>query len=206
MISVGKWWFYAPNDERESWCFLTLKIDRSVQELGGKILGWQVGYGNPKKMTRIVGEEATGCESEREVLEKILEEIRFCSYRGIKLITFNQEILSGIRTKILLLELNRSFHGVSHVCISDLLRNYFSGLDMSKTTKGNAYEVLASIQPNEGLDDSLYLNSPNELNLIEKTKTGSISNILKREVIALWRLFLKIGPLVSRDSIKGDFI
>ncbi len=120
---IGNRWFCEPDDERESWCFLVL--NRGNPE-SSSITGWHVGYGNPKKTTRTLSSSPS---SEEEIIRELLEEIYHCRREGILVITVKRETMPALRSRVLLLGLEGvSLRGVKHVCIEELLDEYFLDL------------------------------------------------------------------------------
>ena len=118
-------WFCEPNDYRESWCFL--KIYQTQIKNESIISGWELGYGNPNQLTRIIKNENI---DEKEIIRALFKEIFFCRKNKIKLITYEQSI-PLLRSRVLFLKMQEiSLKGISFICILNLLKQYFSINDM----------------------------------------------------------------------------
>ena len=110
-------WFCEPNEQRESWCFLFLKVNHFV------IDGWEVGYGNPTMLVRKVANRKS---RERELIKELLQELYHCRRENIMLITYAYSALPTLRTRIILLNLKDAcLHGIKYISIEKLLEEYF---------------------------------------------------------------------------------
>ncbi|KXB08200.1 hypothetical protein AKJ58_00600 [candidate division MSBL1 archaeon SCGC-AAA385D11] len=161
-------WFCEPNDERESWCFLILEQRNS--EGDGSITGWQIGYGNPKKMTRTLSSSGS---SEEEIIQGLLDEIYYCRREGILMITAERDSVPALRTHILLLGMEEaSFRGVEYVCIDRLLEEHFLGLGDLDGSSGRSILELGE-------------------------RIGIVEDCEETELLR--RIFLRIGPLLPKS-------
>jgi hypothetical protein len=173
-VMIGGKWFSKPDDGRESWCFLILRLDGSRGNQEKTVVGWQAGYGNPRKITRILD---SGESDERETIKKLLAEIQSCRRRGVTLITLEAEFLPALRTRALLLGLNQAgLQAVRHLCVKELLKEYFLGIEL------------------KDLSDALAI-----LKFID---VGTEKSDLQ-EVQVLWKLFSAIGPLLPKSCFRG---
>lgn len=66
---LGNKWFCESDDERKSWCFLLVELNGG--NAGCEIAGWQIGYGNPKKMVKTVEKSGGG---EEETIKTLVED------------------------------------------------------------------------------------------------------------------------------------
>lgn len=173
-VMIGGKWFSKPDDERESWCFLILRLDSSEGDREKSIIGWQAGYGNPRKITRILNDDGS---DEMETVKKLLAEMQSCRRGGVTLITLDAEFLPALRTCALLLGLNGAgLQAVRHLCVKELLEKYFLGVRLGDLSGARA--ILKLIDPSIETDDL-------------------------QEVQVLWRLFLAIGPLLPKACFRG---
>jgi len=114
-------WFCEPNEERETWCFLTLQ----TKDLKGQLTldGWTIGYGNPNTIHREIHSNG---DNEREILEQLFRELYYCRRKGITLVTFGKNILPILRIRTAQRNLkDASFRGIDIICLEDLLETYF---------------------------------------------------------------------------------
>jgi len=111
-------WFCEPDEQRECWCFLFPQLkDNSV------IDGWEIGYGNPSKLTRKIKNKK---QNEEQMIRELLCELYHCRKKCITLITYAYDVLLILRTRIILLNIKDAcFHGIKHICIEKLLEEYF---------------------------------------------------------------------------------
>jgi len=167
-------WFCMPDDDREPWCFLTLELDA-----GKRITGWQAGYGNPRRITRMLGGNES---SEEEIIQRLLrlfEEIRFCRRMGTTLITLGAEDLPALRTRTLLLGLDGAvLRGLKHICIERLLRDHFLGFE-------------------GGVD------LPHARSILKSAESAHVETDGLKEPEVLWRLFLEVGSLLPKVCFRG---
>lgn len=155
-------WFCEPNDLRESWCFLSLDVGGWNE--GSVITSWEIGYANPAKLIRKINCDES---SENKVIGKLLNEIFYCRKNGIKIITYGNNVVPALRTRILVLGLAEvGLHGMDLICIEDLLSKFFL-FDDNSLTGGPTSGVLKKIGVADGSGAEL-----------------------------LWRLFQKICPLI----------
>lgn len=162
-------WFCEPNDQRECWSFLILRLDN--QDRNFEIIGWDIVYANPRKLIRKLKNKKNG---EKEIVNELLHEIYYCRKNNITLITFREDIIPIIRTRILLLNLNdASLRGIKYFSMEKLLKKYFL-FYMSNTS---------TTRP------SVIINKMN------------VSNEKLSDVEMLWKIFLKIGPLLPDGVI-----
>jgi len=157
-------WFCEPNDQRESWCFLFLQMnDHCI------ICRWEVGYGNPTMFVRKVTNRKS---REREIIKELLRELYCCRKEGITLITYRYDVLSMLRTRIILLNIEDvCLRGLNYICIEQLLKEYF-------------------------LSGTLNLSDMPEL-----VKKMNIETSGSSQVQLLWSLFLRIGPMLPSGVI-----
>lgn len=157
-------WFCEPNDQRESWCLLILQVNDHFA-----INGWEIGYGNPKMLLRIISNNKS---REREIIKELLRDLYYCRREGIVLITFRDDVLPMLRTRIILLNIEDvCLRGLNYICIEQLLKEYF----LSGT-----------------------LNSSDMPELVKKM---SIETSGSSQVQLLWSLFLRIGPMLPSGVI-----
>lgn len=115
-------WYAEPNKGREPWVILVLETNR------GRIVGWQMGFGNSQTITRI-SRMRKNVNGEGEVLKELLKEIWDCK-RGERntIITYARGTLPLLRSKILQLDIKgASFGGLQHLCLERLLDQHFGG-------------------------------------------------------------------------------
>ena len=132
-------WFCEPNDARESWCFLSLKVNK--KDVDDVISGWEICYGNPNRVTRMATDTPS---NEKEVIKGLIHEIYYCRKKDIDIITFGNTVIPLLRTRIV-------FHGISDVSlrsvkflsIKKILQDYFFivGEDASKSVYDFAWEM-----------------------------------------------------------------
>lgn len=169
---IGSKWFHEPDDERESWCFLTLEQDCSANS---SIIGWRMGYGNLVKMVRTLENEGS---DEREVILELLEEFSYCRRENITLITDGSDVLQRLRTRILASNVpSVSLKGIRQISIESVLENYFEGV--------NSLKDLASLGVN-----------------IELREENKLDGRTTKNPKLLWRIFLKIGPLLPKGGFR----
>ena len=144
-IMIGKdIWYTEPDNNREPWVIVTLETVK------GRVVGWQVGHGNAVKITRL--KRLRGNSDEKEVLEKLLDEIRDCRREDtITLVTYSPSTLLLLRSRILNHAIkDASFRGLRHLCVGNLLDQYFGG--ERRTTRAGRdskilWEILTKIGP-----------------------------------------------------------
>jgi hypothetical protein len=174
-VMIGGKWFSKPDDDREPWCFIVLRLNSSGEDRGKIVIGWQAGYGNPRKITRILNGDGS---DERETVEKLLAEIQSCRRRGVTLITLDAEFLPALRTRALLLGLKGcGLQAVRHLCVKELLKEYFLGIEPKDLSDARA--ILKLIDADAEVDDL-------------------------QEVQVLWKLFSAIGPLLPKSCFRGS--
>lgn len=165
MKMIDNKWFCEPNEQRESWCFLFLQMnDRCI------ICRWEVGYGNPTMLVRKVTNRKS---REREIIKELLRELYYCREESITLITYGHDVLSMLRTRIILLDIeDTSLHGVKHISIEKLLEEYFL-LDVIKSST-----------------------------MLELASKMNIRQDESNKVQLLWHIFLRIGPMLPTGVIS----
>ncbi|KXB04361.1 hypothetical protein AKJ48_02825, partial [candidate division MSBL1 archaeon SCGC-AAA261O19] len=90
---------------------------------GREIAGWQIGYGNPKKMVKTVEKSGAG---EEETIKTLVEEISRCEKVGAPVITPGRRGTQALRTRLLLLgEKNTPLRRVGFVHVQGLLEEHF---------------------------------------------------------------------------------
>lgn len=133
--------YSEPDSTREPWAFLVVETTPD-----GKISGWQVGYGNSTRITRI--EHSLGGD-ERIILQYLVKEI--CANKRAKiLITRSREVLPLLRSRILQHRARVSFRGLRHVCLEVLLALHFSNIQEITMVAQNPREIwklLISVGP-----------------------------------------------------------
>lgn len=160
-------WFCEPDDQRDSWCFLVLQLE----ERDFVINGWEIGYGNPRKLIRIISSSKS---SEKEIIKELLQEIYYCRRKGIQVITFGTDVLPVLRTRIILLDLKDvSLRGVKHICIEKIIKEYFL----------------------------LYGFNTSISNMLEIARKMNIEMKDLSRVELLHNLFLRIGPMLPDEVI-----
>lgn len=111
--------------------------------------------------------------NEVEILRELVKEINYCRRKQIPVITLRDDIIPKIRTRILYSTLEEaSFQGLENISIESLLRENFVGAD------------LRNRQSVKGLCEELKIETAN-----------------RSETELLREAFLRIGPLVPRDSL-----
>lgn len=142
-MMIGNKWECTPDDDRETWCFLTIELGAAGECNGKPIASWQAGYGNQKRMTRILNSNG---HNEKEIVEELLKEIRFCRHKGTTLITFGADAIPTIRTRILIHRLDgASLQSIKNICLEELLKKYLVGFDKLKDIR----DISAILKPIE---------------------------------------------------------
>lgn len=111
-------WFCEPDDQRESWCFLFLKVSKH-----NIIESWEIGYGNPTTLVRTLVNHKS---KEKEIIKELLRELYYCRKKDVILITYSLDVLPILRTRIILLNIeDASLYRIKHVSVERLLSDYF---------------------------------------------------------------------------------
>lgn len=137
-------WFCELNEQRESWCLLILQVNDHFA-----INGWEIGYGNPSKLVRIIGNSKS---NEKKIIKELLQEIYYCRREGISLITFKANALKILRTRIVLFNIEDvCLRGLNYICVEQLLKEYFlsstlNSSDMPELVKKMSIETSGSSQ------------------------------------------------------------
>lgn len=114
-------WFCEPNDIRESWCFLSLKVNK--KDVDDVISEWEICYGNPNQVTRMVTDTPS---NEKELIKRLIQEIYYCRKKDIMIITFSNTVLPLLRTRIVFHGIdNISLRNVKFLSIKKILQDYF---------------------------------------------------------------------------------
>lgn len=122
---IGNKWFHEPNDSRESWGFLTINQKNNSRE--EPILNWKIGYGNPKKLTRMESSEES---DEKERIRNLIEEIKFCMKNDVLLITLASNVIPKLRSRIFLQGIEKvRMRDLRQISIEDVFKDYFEGFD-----------------------------------------------------------------------------
>ena len=111
-------WFCEPDELREIWCFLNLHVnDKDIIE------GWEIGYGNPIVMMRKINHRKT---NEKDIIKELLIQLYNCRKENILLITYTNNVLPILRTRILFLDIKEaSLYGIKHISVEEILYTYF---------------------------------------------------------------------------------
>ena len=111
-------WFCEPDDQRECWCFLILK--RNNQSV---IDGWEMGYGNPSKLTRMIKNKE---QTEEKIIYELLHELYRCKRETITILTYRKDDYPILRTRIALRGIREVYLcGMKHICIEKVMEEYF---------------------------------------------------------------------------------
>ena len=162
-------WFCEPNDQREIWCFLSLQ----TENLEGQsiIAGWQIGYGNSNTVSRMINADSG---NENDVLAGLFSEIYYCRRQGIRMVTYEENLLPILRTHAVQAALSdASLRGLHAICIENLLHTYFELGEVDTSDDG-----LLELCRKMGIADN------------GSTKVGLLHEILVR-----------IGPLLPQGVI-----
>lgn len=171
---IGNRWLCEPDDERESWCFLTLEREDSAGK-GDAFAGWEISYGNPRKIVRSLNSES----NEKESLQDLSNELHYCRSEGITVFNFRENALPALRTHLLLNDIGVvSLRGIENIPIERLLKENFHNLELNPSKNG--------------------LDSIPRLCETVSIQTENFSN-----TELLWKVLLKIGPLLPEDSLTG---
>ena len=114
-------WLCEPNDARESWCFLELKLKK--QDANDVISGWEATYANPN---RVVHKANDTRSDEKESLKKLFFHIYRCRKKEIPIITFGSNVIPVLRTRILCQGIrDESLRSVKTISLQKILQDYF---------------------------------------------------------------------------------
>lgn len=162
-------WFCEPNDARESWCFFTVKLKK--HEANDAIASWEVCYTNPNRVIRMAGNDTP---SEEELLRGLLREIYYCRKKEITLITFGENVIPLLRTRIV-------YH-----CIRDVNLRSLKVLSIQKILQDYFFfgkdNTVSSIS-----DFAFEMKNPPDANTETET---------------LYEIFKRIGPLLPSGVIE----
>ena len=162
-------WFCEPNDQRETWCFLSLQTENIDRQ--SIITGWQIGYGNPNTVNRVINADSS---SANDILAGLFSEIYYCRRQGIKLVTYEENLLPILRTHAVQAALSdASLRGMHTICIENLLQTYFE---------------LGEFDPS---DDGL----------LELCKKMVIADNGATKIGMLHQILVRIGPLLPQGVI-----
>ncbi len=111
-------WFTELNEQRESWCFLSLGMG-----INSTIRRWEISYANPSRFVRKI---ISSKSEETDVIKELLKELINCRRSKIPLVTFRTEYLQKLRTRILLLGITgASLRGLRSIDIERILNEFF---------------------------------------------------------------------------------
>lgn len=146
-----------------------------VRKRSEKMLaGWEISYGNPEEIVRSLDSKG----GEEEILHDLLEQLYRCKSEGITVFTFGESAFQDLRTRCLLTSSNgASLRGVENLSIERLMEENFS-LEVNPSEGG--LKNISSLC--EALDIQIGDCSDTEL---------------------LWKILLRIGPLLPEDSLTG---
>jgi len=162
-------WFCEPNDQRETWCFLSLQTENIDRQ--SIITGWQIGYGNPNTVNRVINADSS---SANDILAGLFSEIYYCRRQGIKLVTYEENLLPILRTHAIKVALSdASLRGLHAICIENLLHTYFK-LGEFDTSDDGLLELCG--------------------------KMGIASNV-ETQVELFQKILVRIGPLLPQGVI-----
>lgn len=178
---------------RTPWCLLTLRLsdEPETPRTAPKIVGWELGDGNPSNLVNTVSypdEE----ETNHTALNTLGEQLTERQHEGTLLITASQDTIQYLRTNLAYAHLESesvsrrsidspvprpSLHGFRHLPLKDVLENYFS----------DSHCLLRQAR----IDDSVDLSGEHETPIHPQI---------------MWRLTRTILGLIPIETAQGKYI
>lgn len=171
-------WQGTLDDSVEPWCFLILEMG---SESNSHIRGWELGFGNPMRLTRSQSVSPSLNLTEKEVLDQLFGELDQHRYEGMTVITPTSQTLALLRTRVLVYpQLDATaFRGLSHFNIDALIQDFF----LPKVEVEFSRMELEVDTEKQCLEDLVREISSVEL---------------------IWNLLNVLGPWVPRERLTGE--
>ena len=152
-------------------CWCFLILHMDYNEEDFNITGWEIGYSNPRKIVRKIKNSKS---NEKQIIKELLHELYYCRKNRIILITFGVDVFPAIRTRIILMDLkDASLRRIKYISVEKLIAEYFL----------------------------FYIFNSTATALPMIIKRMNIANEKSSDVEMLWKIFLRIGPVLPDGVI-----